>query len=90
MLGGGLLVGLVYWSVYLREFHFSSLAKLLQLGFRLVFFVNPRTLSPRRIAANLSGFYCVLKRRKPGGRPIPRDLSKLTEEEPAEDRTSGG
>ncbi len=86
MLGGGLLVGLAYWSVYLREFSFRGLFKLLQIGFRLVFFVNPRTLSPRKLAASLSDFYSIVKRRKPGSRPIPRDLTTLTEETQEEDR----
>jgi formate/nitrite transporter len=79
--GGSLLVGLVYWSVYLREFSFRSLFQLVQVGFRLIFFVNPRELSPRRIITTLSGFYPMVSRRRPGGRPLPRDLTSLRAEE---------
>jgi formate transporter len=79
MVGGGVLVGLAYWSVYLREFSFRSLYKLLQIGFRLVFFVNPRTLSLRHIVTDLSDFYSVLGGRKPRRRPVPRDLTSLGE-----------
>jgi len=79
MVGGGLLVGLAYWSVYLRDFSFRSVYKLAQVGFRLVFFVNPRTLSPRRVVRNLSDFYAVLRgRRRRSGRPVPRDLTSLS------------
>jgi len=77
MVGGGLFVGLAYWSVYLRAFSFRSLYKLAQVGFRLVFFVNPRTLSPRRIARNLSDFYAVLRGRERPARPVPRDLTSI-------------
>ncbi|UCF09631.1 MAG: formate/nitrite transporter family protein [Candidatus Bipolaricaulota bacterium] len=80
MVGGGLLVGIVYWSIYLREFSFRSIGKLAGIAFRLVFFVNPRTLSPRKISANLSGLRAVAKKRK-GSRPVPRDLTTLVDED---------
>ncbi|MEE8636884.1 MAG: formate/nitrite transporter family protein, partial [Dehalococcoidia bacterium] len=54
MIGGSLLVGVIYWSVYLRQFSFRSLFRIAQVGFQLIFLVHPRELSPGRIAANLS------------------------------------
>lgn len=77
IIGGGVLVGLVYWSVYIREFSFRSLLQLIQIGFRLIFFIHPRELSPARIATTLSGFYAVLSRGKSRRRPLPRDLTGI-------------
>ena len=81
IIGGGLLVGLVYWSIYLREFSFRSLLRLAQIGFRLVFFVQPRELSPSRIVANLSSFYGFLSRKPAKRRPLPRDLTTIIGDE---------
>jgi len=86
VIGGGLLVGLVYWSVYLREFSFRSLLQLAQIGFRLIFFVHPRELSPTKIAANLSGFYAILSRKKAKRRPLPRDLTTLVDDQGDQER----
>ena len=80
IIGGGLLVGLVYWSVYLREFSFRSLLRLAGICFRLVFFVHPHELRPARIAANLSALGGVLTRRPARQRPVPRDLTTLVDE----------
>lgn len=77
ILGGSILVGLVYWSVYLREFSFRSLFKLIQVGFRLVFLIHPRELSPTRVATTLSWFYAILSRRRLGRCPLPRDLTSI-------------
>jgi formate/nitrite transporter len=77
IVGGSLLVGLAYWSVFIREFSFRSLLQLLQLGFRLIFLVSPRELSPGRISTTLSGFYAILTRRRRGRRPLPRDLTNI-------------
>jgi formate/nitrite transporter len=77
MIGGGLLVGLAYWSVYLREFSFRAILRMLQIGFRLVFFVHPRTISPHAIRAKLSGFYAFLSKQEQRRRPVPRDLTSL-------------
>lgn len=85
ILGGSLCVGIVYWSIYLREFSFRSLLRLGQVGFRLVFFVNPRELSPVEVFSNLKGFYGFLSKKKPGRRPVPRDLTTLVEEESEEE-----
>ncbi len=81
IIGGSLLVGLVYWSIYVREFSFRSLFRVAQVGFRLIFLVHPRELSPTRMAANLSAFYGVLRRRPARLRPLPRDLTTLIDEE---------
>lgn len=80
IIGGGLLVGLAYWSVYLREFSFRSLLRLAQIGFRLIFFVQPRELSPSSMAKNLSAFYAFLSRRPARKRPVPRDLTTIVNE----------
>ena len=85
IIGGSLLVGVVYWSVYLRQFSFRSLFRIAQVGFQLIFLVHPRELSPARIAANLSSFYGFLRRRPPRSRPLPRDLTTLIEEETDEE-----
>lgn len=81
VIGGGLLVGLAYWSVYVREFSFRSLFRLAQIGFQLIFFVRPRSLSPSQIVANLSDFYAFLARKPKRRRPVPRDLTTLISEE---------
>lgn len=80
IVGGSLFVGLVYWSVYLREFSFRSLLRMIHIAFRLMFLLSPRDLTPSRIAANLSGFYAFVSRRKVKRRPLPRDLSTLVDE----------
>ncbi|MFC2024641.1 formate/nitrite transporter family protein [Chloroflexota bacterium] len=77
VVGGSILVGLVYWSIYVREFTWRGLFRLIQIGFELIFFVRPRRLSRADIAMSLSGFYAVLSRRRPRGRPLPRDLSGM-------------
>lgn len=81
IIGGSLLVGLAYWSVYVREFSFRSLLQLMGIGFQLVFFISPEHLSPRRIRATLSGFYAIPSHRRRRGRPLPRDLTNLGTEE---------
>jgi formate transporter len=81
IIGGSLLVGVIYWSVYLRQFSFRSLFWVAQVGFRLIFLFNPRELAPSRIAANFSSFYGVLRRRPTRSRPLPRDLTTLIEED---------
>jgi len=81
VIGGSLLVGVIYWSVYLRQFSFRSLFRIAQVGFQLIFLVHPRELSPARISANLSSFYDVLRRRPARRRPLPRDLTTLIDEE---------
>jgi len=81
VIGGSLLVGVIYWSVYLRQFSFRSLFRIAQVGFQLIFLVHPRELSPARISANLSSFYDVLRRRPAHRRPLPRDLTTLIDEE---------
>ena len=81
IIGGSLLVGGIYWSVYLRQFSFGSLFRVTQVGFRLIFLFNPRELSPTLIAANFSSFYGFLRRRPSRRRPLPRDLTTLIEEE---------
>jgi formate transporter len=86
IIGGSLLVGLVYWSIYIREFSFRSLFRVAQIGFRLIFLVHPRELSPQRMSANLSSFYGVLRRRPARRRPLPRDLTTLVDEEEDETR----
>ena len=85
IIGGSLLVGGIYWSVYLRQFSFKSLFRVAQVGFRLIFLFNPRELSPPRMSANLSSFYGFLRRRPPRSRPLPRDLTTLIEEETDEE-----
>jgi hypothetical protein len=85
IIGGSLLVGLVYWSIYIREFSFRSLFRVAQIGFRLIFLVNPRELSPKRMSANMSSFYGVLQRRPARQRPLPRDLTTLVDEEEEEE-----
>jgi formate/nitrite transporter len=77
IVGGSLLIGLVYWSIYLREFSFRSLFNLIGIGFRLIFFIEPQRISLRRLNATLSGFYGVLSRRRAKGRPLPRDLTGI-------------
>jgi formate transporter len=77
IVGGSLLVGLVYWSIYLREFSFRSLMRVGQVGFRLLFFTNPRDLSPVKIWHNLSGFYSFLSLQSQRHRPVPTDLTTL-------------
>jgi formate/nitrite transporter len=81
VIGGSLLVGVIYWSVYLRQFSFRSLFRVAQVGFKLIFLVSPREFSPAQIAANLSSFYGVLRHRPARRRPLPRDLTTLIEEE---------
>ncbi len=39
IIGGSLLVGGIYWSVYLRQFSFRSLFRIAQVGFQLIFLV---------------------------------------------------
>ena len=85
IIGGSLLVGVIYWSVYLRQFSFRSLFRIAQVGFQLIFLVHPRELSPARIAANLSSFYDFLRRRPIRRRPLPQDLTTLIEEETEEE-----
>ena len=85
IIGGSLLVGVIYWSVYLRQFSFRSLFRIAQVGFQLIFLVHPRELSPRRIVANLSSFYGFLRQRPIRRRPLPRDLTTLIEEETEEE-----
>ncbi|TET55042.1 MAG: formate/nitrite transporter family protein [Dehalococcoidia bacterium] len=85
IIGGSLLVGVIYWSVYLRQFSFRSLFRIAQVGFQLIFLVHPRELSPGRIAANLSSFYGLLRRRPIRRRPLPRDLTTIIEEETEEE-----
>jgi hypothetical protein len=82
IVGGSVLVGLVYWSIYLREFSFRSLPRMAQVGFRLLFFVHPRDLSPVRLWRNFTGFYGVLSRKPKRRHPIPRDLTTLVPDEP--------
>ena len=77
IVGGSILVGLAYWSVFLREFSFRSMFQLVFLGFRLIFLVDPRQLLPSRLRNTLSGFFGVLPARRPSGRPLPRDLTKI-------------
>jgi len=84
IIGGSLLVGGIYWSVYLRKFSFGNLFRVAQVGFRLIFLFNPRELSPKRVAANFSSFYDLLRRRPTRGRPLPRDLTTLIEDETEE------
>jgi len=81
IIGGSLLVGGIYWSVYLRKFSFGSLFRVAQVGFRLIFLFNPRELSPKRVQANFSSFYDLLRRRPARSRPLPRDLTTLIEDE---------
>ena len=81
IIGGSLLVGVIYWSVYLRQFSFRSLFWVAQVGFRLIFLFNPRELAPSRIAANFSSFYGVLRGKPTRSRPLPRDLTTLIEED---------
>jgi len=85
IIGGSLLVGVIYWSVYLRQFSFRSMFRIAQVGFQLIFLVHPRELSPARITANLSSFYGFLRRRPVHRRPLPRDLTTLIEEETEEE-----
>lgn len=77
IVGGALLVGLAYWSVFLREFSFRSLLQLLLLGFRLVFLVDPKQLAPKRLRTALSGFYGAVPSKRSGRRPLPRDLTSI-------------
>ena len=81
IIGGSLLVGVIYWSVYLRQFSFRSLFWVAQVGFRLIFLFNPRELTPSRIAANLSSFYGLLRGKPARRRPLPHDLTTLIEED---------
>ena len=81
IVGGSLLVGGIYWSVYLRQFSFRNLFWVAQVGFRLIFLFNPRELTPSRIAANFSSFYGFLLRKPTHRRPLPRDLTTLIEED---------
>jgi len=81
IIGGSLLVGVIYWSVYLRQFSFRSLFWVAQVGFRLIFLFNPRELAPSRIAANFSSFYGILRRKPTRSRPLPRDLTTIIEED---------
>ena len=86
IVGGALLVGGVYWSVYIREFSWGGLLRLARVGLQLVSITRPRQLSPRRLGTTLSGFYAVLSRRRPGGRPLPRDLTDIGGEEDNENQ----
>jgi formate/nitrite transporter len=81
IVGGSLLVGGIYWSVYLRQFSFRNLFRVAQVGFRLIFLFNPRELTPSRIAANFSSFYGFLQRKPTRRRPLPGDLTTLIEED---------
>jgi len=81
IIGGALLVGGVYWAVYIREFSWRSLLRLIQIGLQLISTTSPRQLSPRRLRGTLSGFYSVLSQRRLGGRPLPRDLTDIGLEE---------
>ncbi|MFW6118515.1 MAG: formate/nitrite transporter family protein [Chloroflexota bacterium] len=81
IIGGSLLVGGIYWSVYLRQFSFRNLFWVAQVGFRLIFLFNPRELAPSRIAANFSSFYGFLRRKPTRRRPLPRDLTTLIEDD---------
>lgn len=81
IIGGSLLVGVIYWSVYLRQFSFRSLFWVAQVGFRLIFLFNPRELAPSRIAANFSSFSDLLRGKPTRRRPLPRDLTTLIEED---------
>jgi formate/nitrite transporter len=85
IVGGSLLIGLVYWSIYLREFSFRSLLQMAQIGFRLIFLVHPRELSPVRLWANLTVFYSFLSRKPKRRRPVPRDLTNIKLEKQNED-----
>ncbi|MFC2045795.1 formate/nitrite transporter family protein [Chloroflexota bacterium] len=86
VIGGSLLIGGVYWAIYVREFSWRGLIGLIQMGFRLIFFINPRRSSPGQLGSTLSGFYGVLSRKKRGGRPLPRDLTQLGNQEEKEDK----
>jgi hypothetical protein len=86
IVGGSLFVGLVYWSIYLREFSFQSLLRMIQIAFRLIFLLSPRDLTPSRIAANVSGFYAFLSRRKEKRPPLPRDLTTLFDDPRGEEQ----
>ena len=77
ILGGSVLVGIVYWSVYLREFSFRSLFRLIQVVFQMVFFIHPRELSPSRIGNTLQIFFSILSRKRVSRRPLPRDLTNI-------------
>jgi formate transporter len=81
IIGGSLLVGVIYWSVYLRQFSFRSLFWVAQVGFRLIFLFNPRELAPSRVATNFSSFYSFLRRKPARRRPLPRDLTTLIDED---------
>jgi hypothetical protein len=52
-----------------------------QIGFKLLFFFNPRELSPGRLWRNFSGFYSVLSRKPKRSRPLPTDLTTLVPDE---------
>jgi formate/nitrite transporter len=80
IVGGSILVGGVYWSIYIREFSWSAFFRLAQIGLRLVI-----SVSPRRMGTTLSGFYAVLSQRKRGSRPLPRDLTTITTKEEDEE-----
>jgi formate transporter len=84
VIGGGLLVGLVYWSIYLREFSFKSVVAMGQIGFKLVFFVQPRQLSPSKLAATISSFFGILSRKPSQRSPVPRDLTTLVDDDEEE------
>jgi len=86
VLGGGLLVGLVYWSVYLREFSFRSLLQLGQSGFRILSVAHPRQLLPTKVATHLSRFYALLSRKKAERRPLPCDLNTLVGDQAEQER----
>jgi len=81
IIGGSLLVGVIYWSVYLRQFSFRSLFWVAQVGFRLIFLFNPRELAPSRIVANFSSFSDLLRGKPTRRRPLPHDLTTLIEED---------
>jgi formate/nitrite transporter len=77
IVGGSFLVGIAYWSVFLREFSFRGVFQLAALGFRLLFLFDPRDLSPSRVRNTLSGFYGAPRKMRPGRRPLPRDLTQI-------------
>lgn len=87
VVGGSLLIGLAYWSVFLRQFRFRSIFDLARVGFRLIFLIDPRELSPRHLGSTLSAFYGSLSGRRRGGRPLPRDLSGISREEEEDEGT---
>jgi hypothetical protein len=81
IVGGALLIGGVYWSVYIREFSWSSLFRVTRVGFQMATTKGQRRRSPRYLASTISELYSLLFRRRPKGRALPRDLTDLGTEE---------